>query len=143
MPAQNEEVAGIIAFSEDHKRRYLATDGADGGETGAPVLLLTTTGRRTGLERTSPMYYGRDGDRYLVVGSIGGNPRHAQWYLNLLANPDVTVQVGAERFKARAHEAAPEEKPRLWKIMTALWPAYDEYQARTTREIPVVVLERS
>ena len=79
----------------------------------------------------------------LKVGSRGGAPRHPQWYLNLVANPEVEVQVLADKFKARARPAEGEEKARLWQIMAAIWPAYDEYQKRTTRQIPLVVLERS
>jgi deazaflavin-dependent oxidoreductase (nitroreductase family) len=93
------------------------------------------------LRRTA-VFCGRDGDRYVVVASVGGAAHHPAWYLNLVANPEVDVQVGPERFKARARTATPEEKPALWRMMTAMYPAYDEYQAATTRVIPVVVLER-
>jgi deazaflavin-dependent oxidoreductase (nitroreductase family) len=105
-------------------------------------LLLTTTGRRSGLARTTPLIYGRAGDRYLVVASRGGAPAHPSWYENLVAQPIVQVQVMADRFKARARTATPAERPTLWKTMAAIWPAYDEYQQRTAREIPVVILER-
>ena len=107
-----------------------------------PTLLLTTTGRRTGEPYTTPLIYGTDGDRYLVVASRGGTHQHPQWYRNLLAHPEVAVQVKAERFRARARTARPEEKPALWQRMASIWPAYDEYQARTRRDIPVVILER-
>lgn len=106
------------------------------------TLLLTTRGRRSGALRRTALIYGRDGDDYLVVASQGGAPRHPAWYLNLLADPRAEVQVGAERFTARARIATPEEKPRMWETMAKIWPAYDDYQARTDREIPVVVLER-
>jgi deazaflavin-dependent oxidoreductase (nitroreductase family) len=108
-----------------------------------PTLLLTTVGRRSGTPRRTALIYGRDGDRYVVVGSVGGSDRHAAWYLNLVANPDVRLQVGADRFAARARPASPEEKPRLWKLMTAIWPSFDSYQAKTKRVIPVVVVERA
>ena len=103
---------------------------------------MTTKGRRSGQARTAPLIYGRSGDRYLVVASRGGAPKHPDWYENLTAQPEVQVQVAADRFKARARTATSAEKPALWKTMAAIWPAYDEYQAKTTREIPVVVLER-
>jgi deazaflavin-dependent oxidoreductase (nitroreductase family) len=107
------------------------------------TLLLTTTGRRSGQARTTPLIYGRDGDRYVVVASRGGAPQHPAWYENLAAHPEVTVQVMADRFKARARTASAAERPALWKTMAAIWPPYDEYQAKTSRTIPVVVLERA
>jgi deazaflavin-dependent oxidoreductase (nitroreductase family) len=132
-----------MLFGQEHVKRYLETDGAEGHEwEGTHTLLLTTTGRRSGDERTTPLIYGRHGDDYLVVASKGGAPAHPAWYLNLAEHPDVTVQVLGERFAARARTATAEEKPELWKTMTAEWPAYDKYQANTDREIPVVVLER-
>jgi deazaflavin-dependent oxidoreductase (nitroreductase family) len=123
--------------------RYIASGGQDGHIwEGVPTLLLTTTGRRSGQSRTTPLIYGRAGARYLVVASRGGAPAHPEWYQNLVAQPDVHVQVMADRFKARALTATAAEKPALWKTMTAIWPPYDEYQARTKREIPVVIIER-
>ena len=123
--------------------RYIASGGQDGHLwEGVTTLLLTTTGRRSGQTRTTPLIYGRDGDRYLVVASRGGAPKHPSWYENLAAQPLVQVQVMADRFKARARTATAAEKPALWKTMAAIWPPYDEYQARTPREIPVVILER-
>ncbi|WP_408630897.1 nitroreductase family deazaflavin-dependent oxidoreductase [Micromonospora coriariae] len=110
---------------------------------GVYTLLLTTRGRHSGKRRRTALIYGRDGDDYLVVGSQGGAAKHPAWVLNLLAEPQVEVQVGAQTFSARARTATPDEKPRMWSTMTAIWPAYDDYQARTDREIPVVVLERS
>ena len=131
-------------FGQEHVDRYHATDGADGHDwQGAHILLLTTTGRKTGEPRTTPLIYGTHGDDYLVVGSQGGLPKHPAWYLNLSEHPQVEVQVKGDRFKARAHTATPEEKPELWKIMTSEWPHYDAYQGNTDREIPVVVLERA
>ena len=128
----------------DHVRRYQESDGKDGHIwNGVPTLLLTTTGRRSGLPRTTALIYGRNGDRYLVVASRGGHPKHPAWYLNLVEQPQVQLQVAAERFEARARTATPEEKPALWATMTAIWPDYDTYQARTTRDIPVVILERA
>lgn len=124
-------------------RRYLETGGRDGHIwEGVTTLLLTTTGRRSGQPRTTPLIYGRAGERYLVVASRGGAPTHPDWYQNIVAQPVVQVQVMADRFSARARTATASEKPALWKTMTSIWPPYDEYQARTPREIPVVILER-
>jgi deazaflavin-dependent oxidoreductase (nitroreductase family) len=126
----------------EHQQRYLETNGAEGHIwRGVPTLLLTTTGHKTGRETTTPLIYGRAGEAYVVVASKGGAPDHPKWYRNLVANPEVTIQVGPERKRARARTASAEEKPALWKTMTGIWPAYDEYQAKTTREIPVVVIE--
>ncbi|AWS45029.1 nitroreductase family deazaflavin-dependent oxidoreductase [Streptosporangium sp. 'caverna'] len=130
-------------FGKEHVERYLATDGAEGHEwQGTVTLLLTTTGRKSGEQRETPLIYQRHGDDYLVVASKGGADAPPAWYLNLQANPEVEVQVLGDRFTARARTATAEEKPGLWKIMAATWPAYDEYQTKTDREIPVVVLER-
>ena len=106
------------------------------------LVLLTTTGRRSGQARTTPLIYGRDGERYVIVASRGGAPAHPAWYENLSARPEVHLQVMADRFKARARTAGAAERATLWKTMAAIWPPYDEYQAKTSRQIPVVVLER-
>jgi deazaflavin-dependent oxidoreductase (nitroreductase family) len=133
----------MVLFGQEHVARYRATDGAEGHDwNGTQTLLLTTTGRRSGEPRTMPLIYGRDGDDYLIVASKGGWDHPPAWYLNLEAEPEVEVQVKGDRFRARARIASAEEKPRMWKTMVAEWPAYDEYQERTEREIPVVVLER-
>ena len=133
----------MTLFGQEHVDRYVATDGEEGHDwQGTKTLLLTTTGRRSGEPRELPLIYGRHGDDYLIVASKGGAPQHPAWYLNLEADPDVELQVGDERFPATARTATPEEKPELWKIMTAEWPAYDEYQTKTDRDIPVVVLSR-
>ncbi|MEV6690386.1 nitroreductase family deazaflavin-dependent oxidoreductase [Micromonospora sp. NPDC051196] len=133
--------AGWVA---EHINRYVATDGTEGHEwrPGVFTLLLTTRGRRSGQLRRTALIYGRDGEAYVVVASQGGDPRHPAWYLNLQADPTTQVQVGAERFTARARTATAEEKARLWPVMTDIWPAYDDYQAKTERDIPVVLLER-
>jgi deazaflavin-dependent oxidoreductase (nitroreductase family) len=132
-----------MLFGEEHTRRYRETDGREGHDwEGTQVLLLTTIGRKTGEPREHPLIYGKRGDDYIVIASKGGAPTHPAWYLNLKANPEVEVQVKADRFKARARDATPEERPELWKLMCAEWPAYDEYQTKTDRQIPVVVLER-
>jgi deazaflavin-dependent oxidoreductase (nitroreductase family) len=127
-----------------HIRRYLETDGREGHRwSGVNTLLLTTRGRKSRKLRRTALIYGRDGDRYLVVASNGGAKKHPSWYLNLAETPEVQVQVGADKFMARAHTATPREKPRLWRLMTSIWPEYDRYQARSKRVIPVVVLERT
>ncbi len=132
----------VSLIGDAHIRRYEETDGAVGHEwNGTTCLVLTTTGRRSGLPRKFALIYGRDGDSHLVVASKGGAPVHPGWYLNVVANPDVLVQVRGEGFAARARTAAASERARLWKIMTDTWPNYDVYTTRTTREIPVVILE--
>src|SRR5437764_10733471 len=118
-----------MLFGQEHVRRYLKTGGAEGHEwQGATVLILTTTGRHSREPRSTPLIYRQRGDDYVVVASKGGFHRHPDWYLNLLANPEVTVQVLDQRFEARARTATPEEKPELWQLMTSIWPHYDEYQ---------------
>jgi deazaflavin-dependent oxidoreductase (nitroreductase family) len=127
----------------DHTRRYVESDGADGHLwNGVPTLVLTTTGRRSGQPRRNALIYGQDGENYLIVASRGGDDHDPLWYRNLVADPQVSVQVGADRFQATARTASAEEKRRWWPTMTAIWPAYDEYQAKTERDIPVVVLTR-
>ena len=127
----------------EHMEAYLATNGEEGHVwRGVPTLLLTTTGRRTGRSLMLPLIYGTHGDHYVVVASKGGHPQHPGWYVNLVAEPTVQVQVGAERFTARARTASGDERAALWDQMTDIWPPYNEYQTRTDRQIPVVVLER-
>jgi deazaflavin-dependent oxidoreductase (nitroreductase family) len=131
----------LTLLGEEHIRRYRETDGEVGYLwSGVPSLLLTTTGRRSGESRTSALIFARDGDDYLVVASMGGAPKHPSWYLNITANPAAEIQVKAEHIPVTAHTASAEEKPRLWQIVTEVWPNYDVYQTRTEREIPVVVL---
>jgi deazaflavin-dependent oxidoreductase (nitroreductase family) len=126
----------------EHVRRYVDSNGKSGHRwSGVQCLLLTTRGRKTGKLRRTALIYGRDRDRYLVVGSQGGANVHPNWYLNLLENPEVEIQVGPDTFSARARTATKKEKPRLWKTMAAIWPDYDQYQARTERDIPVVIIE--
>jgi deazaflavin-dependent oxidoreductase (nitroreductase family) len=134
-----------MLFGQEHVKQYVETDGEVGHDwqDGVPVLILTTTGRRSGEDRPTPLIYGRSGDDYLVVASKGGAPEPPAWYLNLSEAPDVQVQVKADRFGAHARTATPEEKADMWSTMAAIWPAYDEYQTKTDREIPVVVLERT
>jgi deazaflavin-dependent oxidoreductase (nitroreductase family) len=130
-------------FGEEHVRVYRETGGERGYRwRGTTVLLLTTRGRRSGEPRTLPLIHRVDGDRWVIVASKGGWPSHPAWYQNLLAEPDAEIQVRGERIPVRASTASGEERQRLWEAMVEVWPAYDEYQERTEREIPVVVLER-
>jgi len=126
----------------DHVERYLATDGADGAEwEGAKVIILSTTGRRSGKVRRTPLIRVADGDRYLVVASMGGAPQHPQWYLNITEHREVTIQDMADVQQMVARTATPDEKAALWPVAVAAWPAYDEYQASTDRDIPLVICE--
>jgi deazaflavin-dependent oxidoreductase (nitroreductase family) len=104
------------------------------------VLLLTTTGRKSGRERTIPLLYLQDGEELVVVASNGGAPRHPAWWLNLEANPRATVEVGDRKLRVRAEQASPEEKERLWPKLVAMYSSYEDYQKRTEREIPVIIL---
>ena len=131
----------ISLIGDEHVKVYRETDGEQGYLwNGAPILLLTTTGRKSGELRTSALIFGRDGDDLLLVASQGGAPTHPNWYHNLTVNPDVEVQVQGDVFRATARTANDDEKARLWSIMTDVWPNYDAYQERTDRAIPVVVL---
>jgi deazaflavin-dependent oxidoreductase (nitroreductase family) len=132
-----------MLFGREHVRRYVETGGREGHEwNGVPTLVLTTTGRKSGRRHSTPLIYGRHGDDYLVVASRGGADDPPAWYLNLRANPEVEVQVLADKFPARARAATADEKPALWRKMTGIWPDYDNYQRKTERSIPVVILER-
>jgi len=132
----------VSAFVKVHVALYRASRGRLGGRLrkGAPVLLLMTTGRKTGKRRTTPLLYAEDGGRYVVVASAGGAPAHPAWYLNLRSNPAATIQVGGRELAVTAETAGPEERARLWPRVTQMWPQYDDYQAKTRREIPVVIL---
>lgn len=126
----------------EHVERYLATDGDDGFEwEGAHVVILTTTGAKSGKVRRTPLIRVKDGDRYLVVASQGGAPTHPHWYHNLVANPEATVQDRAEVVDVRARVADDDEREQLWPVATEQWPDYDAYQEATDRQIPLVVLE--
>ncbi len=109
---------------------------------GAPLVLLSTTGAKSGKRRTTPVVYTRDGDRIVVIASKGGAPSHPDWYHNLVANPDVTVELPDETFDARAVVPTGEERERLYRAQAGVMPNFDEYQKKTKRQIPVVVLER-
>jgi deazaflavin-dependent oxidoreductase (nitroreductase family) len=125
-----------------HVRRYVESNGSNGHRwSGVYTLLLTTRGRRSGKLRRTALIYERDGDAYVIVASNGGSKHHPAWYLNLVANPQVRVQVESETFTANARTAGPDERPRLWAKMNAIWPDYEKYQKRCKRQIPVVLLE--
>ena len=133
----------ISLIGDEHVAKYRETDGAVGYEwNGATCLLLTTTGRRSGEPRTVPLIFAADGDRCILVASKGGAPEHPSWYGNLTADPNVAVQVKGDRYEAIARTVEGEERDRCWGLATKIWPNYDEYVKRTSRLIPVVVLER-
>jgi deazaflavin-dependent oxidoreductase (nitroreductase family) len=124
-----------------HTGLYRLTGGKVGGRMwNAPVLLLTATGRKTGKRRTTPLLYGLDGDSLVVIASKGGDPKHPAWYLNA-RGAEAEVQIGRERRRVRARDAEGDERERLWALMVGVYPEYAEYQKKTTRQIPVVVLE--
>jgi proline iminopeptidase len=131
-------------FGAEHVKRYRETGGDVGHiwKEGSTVLLLTTTGRTSGEQRTTPLIYAEDGDRYVIVASKGGAPEDPGWYRNLDKTPEVELQVKDDVFRAHARTAEGEERDRLWQKANEVWPHYAEYQERTDREIPVVVLER-
>lgn len=134
-------------FGQRHVRAYQETGGERGYRwRGTTILLLTTRGRASGEERTTPLIFRNDndgdGEGWVVVASKGGAPDHPDWYKNLLADPEATIQVKAQRIPVRAATARGDERARLWRRMTEVWPDYDRYQERTDREIPVVVFRR-
>ena len=138
-------------WMQEHANRYLSSGGTDGHvykisqpgrpEMSVPSLMLTTIGRKSGEKFLFPLFYGTDGDSYLVIASKGGAPQHPGWYRNILADPDVEVQVGTAKLKARARTATGEERARLWEKALEFWPPYADYQRKTERQIPVVVLD--
>jgi deazaflavin-dependent oxidoreductase (nitroreductase family) len=142
----------LPAWIKDHISRYVATDGADGylwdatvggGKGFVPCLLLTTTGRKSGKELTLPLIFGHFGDDYVIVASKGGAPQHPAWYLNLQANPKVHLQVKADKFPALARTAQGAERAKYWPKMVEIYQPYEDYQKKTEREIPVVVMTRA
>jgi len=144
MAKQSERARQLPDWIVDHMRKYVETDGKEGHIwNGVPTLLLTTTGRHSKRAQMLPLIYGKDGDRYLIVASKGGDPNHPAWYLNLVAQPQVNLQVGADKFAAKARDATANERPALWDLMAKIWPPYNDYQKKTERQIPVVVLERA
>jgi deazaflavin-dependent oxidoreductase (nitroreductase family) len=136
--------SAIDLHGAPHVARYLETDGEDGyfWRNGTTILILFTKGRKTGEERSHALIFREHDGAYLVVASKGGTDAPPAWFVNLEADPEVEVQVKGDRFRARARVATPAEKPAMWATMTDAWPDYDEYQKKTSREIPVVVLDR-
>lgn len=134
-----------MLYGKEHIARYEATDGDEGyvWQKGTTILLLHTKGRRSGKDVTHALIFREFDGKYLVVASKGGAPEDPDWYRNLKADPHVTVQIKGERFPAVARTANGDEKPAMWRHMIEVWPDYDEYQKKTDREIPVVVLERA
>jgi deazaflavin-dependent oxidoreductase (nitroreductase family) len=132
----------VSGMSKLHLWIYRRTDGRFGGNPGAPTLLLTATGRSTGRRKTLPLYYLPDGDRQVLCASYGGDDKNPQWFLNLMANPMATVQIGSKERTVRARVAEGEERAQLWPRVVEMWPSYAHYQRRTSRELPLVVLER-
>lgn len=144
---QPKPLPGWIA---DHLQRYEQSGGADGhfwdasangGSSQTPTLLLTTIGRKSGREITLPLIYGEAGAACVIVASKGGAPEHPAWYLNLMDQPEVGVQVADRKFRARARTASGAERQTLWDRLVQIYPPYTDYQKRTDREIPVVVLD--
>jgi deazaflavin-dependent oxidoreductase (nitroreductase family) len=130
-------------FGAEHVKVYRETSGERGYHwRGTTILLLSTVGRRSGEQRTTPLIHRVDGDRWVIVASKGGAPNHPAWFENLSAEDNAEIEVPGERIPVVATVAEGEERSRLWSLMTEVWPAYDEYQQRTEREIPVVVLSR-
>jgi deazaflavin-dependent oxidoreductase (nitroreductase family) len=148
--AEQKIPSSLPSWVEDHLARYIATDGADGylwdaslggGRGMVPTLLLTTIGRKSGKALTLPLIFGKSGSNYVVVASKGGAAAHPAWYLNLQSNPEVEVQVKAEKFHARAVTANPAERATLWPAMVELYAPYAQYQTKTDRQIPLVILK--
>jgi deazaflavin-dependent oxidoreductase (nitroreductase family) len=132
-------------YGDSHIKSYLETDGEVGyhWRNDTTILLLFTKGRKTGQERTHALIFRPWNDSYLIVASKGGSDAPPVWFLNLQADDNVEVQVKGDRFRAKARVATAEEKPAMWAQMVEAWPDYDDYQTKTDREIPVVVLERA
>jgi deazaflavin-dependent oxidoreductase (nitroreductase family) len=144
MASDGEIFDSPTGWVNQHITQYVESGGKRGQRfQGNDTLLLTTRGRRSGKLRRTALIYGEDAGRYLVVASNGGSAGHPAWYLNLAADPDVTVQVGPEIFPARARAATDAERPALWGLMAKIFPTYDTFQAKTARTIPVVILERA
>lgn len=145
MQKQMEKVGwkAFNAFTKLHVATYRASGGRIGKTfRGAPCCLVDHVGRKSGEHRTTPLIFTRDGDSVVLIASKGGHPKHPAWWINLRANPDTTVQVGAESWPVTACEVTDEqERERLWKQMTEVYSPYDDYQAKTDRKIPVVLLE--
>jgi deazaflavin-dependent oxidoreductase (nitroreductase family) len=141
--SENQATGPTTDFNGEIIEQFRANNGTmvSGMFKGAPLLLLTSKGARSGQTRINPLAYTRDGDRYVIIASKGGAPSHPDWYHNVVANPEVTVEVGPQRIPARATVAEGPERDRLYAAQAALMPGFAEYQRKTTRRIPVVILE--
>lgn len=126
----------------EHVKVYVESGGKEGHiwQPGVPTLLLTTRGNKSGAARRTALIYGRDGSDYVVMASFAGSPTHPDWYLNLVADPEVVIQRGEDVTAGTARTVADEDRDRVWKVMTAIWPDYDEYSAKTNRKIPLVAI---
>ena len=126
----------------EHVKQYVDSAGKEGHfwQPGVPTLLLTTRGRKSGTARRTALIYGRDGGDYVVMASYAGAPAHPDWYFNLDADPEVVIQVGEEIMTGTARTVSDEDRDRVWKAMTAIWPDYDEYATKTDRKIPLVAI---
>jgi deazaflavin-dependent oxidoreductase (nitroreductase family) len=143
MPNLEDFNSDFHAFNEALIDEFRSNGGqVTGMFAGAPLVLITTTGAKSGKRRTTPIVHTNDGDNVVIIASKGGAPTSPDWYHNLVANPDVTVELPNEKFEARARVAQGDERDRLYRAQADLMPNFDEYQKATTREIPVVVLER-
>ncbi|MEV8375095.1 nitroreductase family deazaflavin-dependent oxidoreductase [Kribbella sp. NPDC056861] len=134
-----------MLYGAEHVERYEATDGVEGydwGDHGAHILILTTIGRKSGEERKNPLIFREVDGGYAIVSSKGGAPQDPDWHFNLVADPNVKVQILADKFAAKARIASDEERATIWPKMVEIWPDYDEYTKKTDREIPIVILER-
>ncbi len=140
----SEPPADMHEFNRKIIEEFRANGGKVTGDfAGAPLLLLTTTGAKTGASRTTPLVYTQDGDNLVIIASFGGAPKRPAWFLNLRANPDITIEVGEEKFAARASVPDGAERKRLFDQQAAKMPGFADYQKKTTREIPAVVIERA
>ena len=142
-PVETAKGTDITLLGDEHVRVYRETSGATGYLwNGVPTLLITSTGRKSGEKRTIPIIFTQVGDKYVVIASKGGSATHPAWYLNIQDDPAVEVQIKGDIFKARTRTAQSPEREALWAAAVATWPNYDLYQSRTSRLIPVVVIER-
>jgi deazaflavin-dependent oxidoreductase (nitroreductase family) len=136
-------MAAMTEFNRKIMEEFHANGGKVGGQfAGAPMLLLTTTGAKTGRSFTTPLVYSKDGDRFVIIASKAGAPTNPAWYHNLLAHPTVTVEIGTDSFQVKATPAKGDERERLFNQQAKAMPAFDEYRKKTTRQIPVIILER-
>lgn len=131
-----------VSWIAEHVKLYVESGGKEGHlwQPGVPTLLLTTRGNKSGTARRTALIYGRDGDDYVVMASYAGAPTHPDWYLNLVADPGVVIQMGEDITTSTARTVADEDRDRVWKIMTAIWPDYDKYSTKTSRKIPLVAI---